>query len=88
MVDCSLNWELYNATGINDNGVITGTGVFDGAARSFMLIPTTDTVPTNCTALRKAERDEDTKIINEGSGSLGFFSLFMGSLLLWRRKYI
>ncbi|MFT5451587.1 MAG: putative HAF family extracellular repeat protein [Enterobacterales bacterium] len=88
MVDCSLNWELYNATSINDNGVITGTGVFEGAARSFMLVPTMDTVPTNCTALRKSVRDDATKVINEGAGSLGFLSLLMGSLLLWRRKYI
>jgi probable HAF family extracellular repeat protein len=87
MVDCSLNWELYRATGINDNGVITGIGVFDGAARSFMLIPTSDTTPTNCTAIRKETREEVIKEINEGSGSLGFFGLFMGSLLLWRRRF-
>ncbi|MFT5521865.1 MAG: hypothetical protein ACI9IA_002471, partial [Enterobacterales bacterium] len=86
MVDCSLNWDLYNATAINDNGVITGTGVFDGAARSFMLVPTTDTVPTNCTALRKSAREEVIKEINSGSGSLGFLSLLLGSLLFWRRK--
>jgi len=86
MVDCSLNWELYNALAINDNGVITGTGVFDGASRSFMLIPTTDTVPTNCTALRKAERDERLDAINEGSGSFGLLSLLLASLVVWRRR--
>ena len=88
MVDCSLNWELYNATGINDAGYITGTGVFEGKSRSFMLIPTADTTPTDCTEIRRAARDQVRRDINDGAGSIGFLSLLLGSLVLWRRKKV
>jgi probable HAF family extracellular repeat protein len=35
----SSGWLLTRATGINDNGAIIGTGLFDGAGRAFLMIP-------------------------------------------------
>ena len=89
MVDCSLGWEIILARDINDNGVITGTGIVDTEVRSFMLVPTGDTTPTNCTALRdEAETKAEQDLIDSiGSGSLGMIPLvFLSSILLWRRR--
>ncbi|MCP3674169.1 MAG: DUF3466 family protein [Gammaproteobacteria bacterium] len=89
MVDCSLDWDIVIARDINDNGVIIGTGIFDAEVRSFMLVPTADTTPTNCTALRdEAEEEEQQAIIDSaGSGSLGMIPLvLLSSILIWRRR--
>ena len=32
-------WELMHATGINNHGVIVGTGIHDGHMRAFRLTP-------------------------------------------------
>jgi len=87
MVDCSLNWELTLARDINDNGSITGTGMVNGEPHSFLLVPTGDTVATNCTELRKEQQKQEEDEIKGGSGSFGVLSLFFGSIiLLWRRR--
>jgi len=89
MVDCDLDWEVVVARDINDSGVITGTGVVDGEARSFILIPTDDTVPTNCTQLREDKLKQEENAIKEasGSGSFGILTVVLG-LLVWRRTKI
>jgi len=37
------NWVLNSATGINDSGLIVGTGTNSGVQRAFLLTPTTAT---------------------------------------------
>jgi uncharacterized membrane protein len=91
MVDCSLNWELNIARDINDSGVIVGVGTLDGLARSFMLVPTGDTEPTNCTALRQEERDEDRQdAVDDATsgGSMGWLVIMLSAAGLFRRSYV
>jgi probable HAF family extracellular repeat protein len=38
-VDATTGWQLYVATGIDNDGVIVGIGEFDGALHAFMLLP-------------------------------------------------
>jgi probable HAF family extracellular repeat protein len=40
-------WLLHEARSINDSGVITGTGIFEGEKRAFMLMPLVGNAP-NC----------------------------------------
>jgi len=86
MVDCSLNWELNSAKDINDSGIIVGIGTVGDEVHSFMLVPTADTTPTNCTELREQERQENEDQYKDetGSGSVGFLSLLM--LLLYGNR--
>jgi len=90
MVDCSLNWELLSARDINDNGAIVGTGTVDGEVHSFLLIPTVETEPTNCTAIRKQIADDKTQELLEGAGSTSplYLLLLIISLMSRRRKPI
>jgi len=87
MVDCSLNWDLQLARDINDSGVIIGVGIIGKEVHSFMLVPTEDTVATNCTELREQEElDRKNEYKGEtGSGSTGMITLFFLSLLYSRR---
>lgn len=87
MVDCSLGWVVSLARDINDNGIITGTGSVNGEVRSFMLIPTTDTEPTNCTELRLKELQQRRNEANSAAGSFGILSLILGTFLLSMRRY-
>ena len=84
MVDCSLNWEIKIASDINDSGVITGTGIIEGKVHSFMLMPTGDTTPTNCTALRE-EAEKLAKQTSSGSMGIGVL-IITGFIYLWRRR--
>ena len=77
------------ARDINDSGVITGTGTIDDEVHSFMLIPTADTEPTNCTELRELEREQEEDELKDaaGSGSFGVLSLFLlSAMIYWRRR--
>lgn len=38
-IDPLVGWQLYAATGIDNDGVIVGIGEFDGALHAFMLLP-------------------------------------------------
>ena len=38
-IDPLIGWQLYAATGIDDDGVIVGIGEFDGGLHAFMLLP-------------------------------------------------
>ncbi|MCP4411106.1 MAG: DUF3466 family protein [Gammaproteobacteria bacterium] len=87
MVDCSLNWELYSARDINDNGVIVGVGTVGDQIRSFMLVPTEDTTATNCTELREQEQqDFKDQYTDSTSGSVGFLGLIILFLYGVRRS--
>src|SRR5262249_29219537 len=39
LIDSGLGWVLQIATGINDNGQITGTGTVGGQTHAFLLTP-------------------------------------------------
>ncbi|QOV90286.1 hypothetical protein [Humisphaera borealis] len=39
LIDAGSGWFLTEATGINDSGVIVGTGVLNGTQRAFILTP-------------------------------------------------
>ena len=49
MIPCDSGWFLALARDINESGHIVGTGTFEGEVRSFLLVPTADTTPTDCT---------------------------------------
>lgn len=49
MIPCDSGWVLTLARDINESGHIVGTGTFAGEVRSFLLVPTANTAPTNCT---------------------------------------
>lgn len=59
-------WELTEARSINDSGIITGTGVFEGEKRAFMLRPLVGSAP---------------ECVEESSGSSGSIPV-AGLLLL------
>jgi probable HAF family extracellular repeat protein len=40
LIPANTGWELYDATGINDNGQITGWGFIHGLEHGFLLTPT------------------------------------------------
>jgi probable HAF family extracellular repeat protein len=42
LIDPNSGWELTNATAINDEGEIIGTGLFNGAFQTFLLTPKGD----------------------------------------------
>ena len=46
LLPASSGWVLYGATGINDNGQISGWGSYNGQAMGFVLNP----VPEPATA--------------------------------------
>jgi len=46
LISPDSNWILYNATGINDAGQITGNGIVNGEYRAFLLTSlSTNAVP-------------------------------------------
>ena len=85
MIDCELGWNLVTARGINEDGYIVGTGTFEGEVRSFMLVPTADTTPTNCTKADTPDNGGDSGSDSSG-GSLGFISLTTLFVALFRRR--
>jgi len=89
MVDCSLGWDIIMARDINDNGAITGTAIVDNELRSFMLIPSGATEPTNCTKLRNDALEEEKQANRNayGSGGIGLYVISLLSLLLLRRRF-
>ncbi len=87
MVDCSLNWELQIARDINDSGVITGIGTIDDEVHSFLLVPTADTEPTNCTELRDQEREEENQQ-DSGSGSGSGLLLLLVLSVIGKRRLV
>ncbi len=89
MVDCSLGWELIVARDINENGYITGTGTVNGEVHSFLLVPTEDIEPTNCTAIRKQAEDDkrQEELVNSGSTNPLIIAL-LTSIYFLRRRFI
>jgi len=77
IIGCDTGWRIHEARSINDNGVITGTGLLDGEVRSFMLKPLPGTAPV-C---------EDTSL-STGSGSISLYGLFSMLFILTRRLKI
>lgn len=67
-------WQLSEARSINDSGIITGTGVFEGEKRAFMLMPVAGTAP-NC----EVEVSSD-------SGSVPVIGLLLLTGLAWGRR--
>ncbi len=50
-IDPSSGWTLTSATGINDQGFITGVGQINGQDRAFLLTPTTIPEPASLVLL-------------------------------------
>lgn len=73
LIGCDTGWILQDARGISNSGIITGTGVFEGERRAYLLTPLAGTAP-----------DCD---INQSSGSMPVSGL-LGLLLFgfYRRK--
>jgi len=67
-------WQLSEARSINDSGVITGTGIFEGEKRAFMLMPLAGSAP-NC----EEESSGD-------SGSIPVIGLLLLTMLAWGRR--
>lgn len=84
MIDCDLGWDLVLARDINDAGYIIGTGTLDGEVRSFMLVPTSDTTPTNCT---QPNSDEPGSGDDSSSSSMGFIAILLAGFVLLRRRF-
>ena len=76
MIGCDTGWILQEARAINNTGVITGNGIFEGERRAFSLTPLAGTAP-------------DCELLNSsGGGSVpvsGLFSLFLLSFFRKRR---
>ncbi|MGX5202142.1 DUF3466 family protein [Aliikangiella sp. IMCC44632] len=78
LIDCKVDtsetptgnpdWVLYEATRINDNGVIVGNGFLNSVRKSFMLIPRPNTPVTPC---------QDAAESDSGSGSVGIWGLIL-----------
>ena len=89
MIDCDLGWSLTFARDINDAGVIVGTGTLDGEVRSFMLMPTGDTTPTNCTQQTDGGDDPDDPDNGDdsSSSSTGLLAILLAGFVWLRRRY-
>lgn len=79
MIGCNTGWTIHEARSINNDGYITGTGLFNGESRAFMLRPLAGTAPV-C--------EEESTLSGSGAigGLLSLFSLM--SLILVRRRYL
>lgn len=77
LIGCDTGWSLHEARAINNNGVITGTGVFEGERRAYMLMPIAGTAPS-C-------EDESE---SSGSGSLPIIGLLGFIFLGWLRNRV
>ena len=51
LLPANSGWELYNATGINDEGRIAGYGMFQGQIQPFILTPTSVPEPAAASSL-------------------------------------
>ncbi len=76
LISCedSSAWQLNEARSINDSGVITGTGVFEGEIRAYMLMPIAGSAP-NC--------GDDS---SGDSGSVPVISVLLLTILAWGRR--
>ena len=78
MIPCDSGWFLATARDINESGHIVGTGTFEGEVRSFLLVPTGNSEPTNCTQ----------PVVEEGSSSsTGYFVISLLGLAFIRRRF-
>ena len=78
LIGCDTGWIIQEARAINNTGVITGNGIFQGERRAFALTPLAGTAP-DCD-------DEDSS----GGGSMplaGLFSLLLLSFCRKRNKH-
>lgn len=89
MIECDNGWNLVQARDINDAGYITGTGTLNGEVRSFMLVPTSDTTPTNCTQVGTGDPDDpdDPDNGDSSSSSMGYIALLLAGFVWLRRRY-
>ena len=86
MIQCDLGWNLVTARDITEDGVIIGTGTLNGRVRSFMLMPTSDTTPTNCTKSNLPDDGDDGNDSGSSGGSIGYITLLALFMALYRRR--
>ena len=86
MIQCDLGWNLVTARDITEDGVIIGTGTLNGRVRSFMLMPTSDTTPTNCTKANLPDDGDDGNDSGSSGGSIGYITLLALFMALYRRR--
>ncbi len=53
IIGCDTGWILQDARGISNAGIITGTGIFEGERRAYMLTPIAGIAP-DCDALNRS----------------------------------
>ena len=80
MIPCDSGWFLALARDINESGHIVGTGTFEGEVRSFLLVPTGQTTPTDCTQPVDGGG-------SSSSSSSEYFILSILGLLFIRRRF-
>lgn len=88
LIDCKVDpaeeaigepdWVLYEATAINNSGVIVGNGILNGERHAFMLMPRTGDA--------EACQPDPDKASSSGSGSLLWSVLFLGLLGLRKKQ--
>ena len=73
LVDPDSGWTLTGASGINDSGLIVGSGTFGGQTRAFLLTP----ISSSATPLPPA-----MGLFAVGAAGLGFLRLLNGKMTL------
>ena len=88
MIPCDSGWNLVVAHDINESGHIIGHGTFGGEVKSFLLVPTGETTPTNCTQPSSPGGGDGGSDGDSGSSSFGLFLLPFLALIGLRRQRI
>jgi probable HAF family extracellular repeat protein len=64
MIDPASGWFLETASGINDAGQITGTGVYNGEQVGYLLTPLVDTAPPSISLVNVVLRPPEQAIFS------------------------